>query len=406
MLASSYPRSKEDSASIFLRHLAENLSERGIKVHALVPADEEGGTSMEGNISVHRFKYLPAPLRQLAYDSGILPNLKRNPLLWLEVPFFIIAMTYSLLRLLWKERPDLIHAHWVLPQGLVAVIAKLFYKVPVITTAHGGDAFALRGSLMGRLKRFVLRRSDAWTSNTRATSNAFRQDFLPPKLHIIPMGVDVKHFHSGQRVSLRRKLPKNEFLILFVGRLVEKKGVDDLLSALSLLPPELRCRTTSWVVGDGECRTRLQKYAESLGISDKTRFWGHISNHLLPNFYAAADLFVVPSIETASGDTEGQGVVLLEAFAARLCVVATRIGGISEVVTEGVTGILVQPQNPQQLAAAMENLLRNGTLRTELAENAYAKVDRYYGWEKIAKELEDLYRSIIFKPEQGRPYLP
>ncbi len=395
MLASSYPRNEEDSASVFLRHLAQSLSQRGLRVSVLAPADKEGETCIEGDISVHRFQYLPASLQQLAYGSGILPNLKRNPFLWIEVPFFFVMMGYSLVRLLWKEKPDLVHAHWVLPQGLIAVLAKLLYKRPVITTAHGGDAFALKGGLMTKLKRLVLRRSNAWTSNTPSTSEAFGSNGLLPKPHIIPMGVNVKHFQSGLRPAARRELPEDELLILFVGRLVEKKGVEDLLTAFSLLPPELRHRTSLWVVGDGEYRIRLQQQADTLGISQKTRFWGRISNHLLPDFYAAGDLLVVPSIEAASGDTEGQGVVILEAFAARLCVLATRVGGINDVVDDGDTGVMVEAREPKHLAEAMVKLLYDGGRRHMLANNAFAKVNRCYDWEKIAHEFENLYRAVL-----------
>lgn len=394
MLASSYPRSEEDSASVFLRHLAESLSQRGIRVHVLAPGDKEHGTRMEDDIYVHRFQYFPRRLQKLAYGSGILPNLKQNPLLWIEVPFFVAVMGYSLLREVWKERPDLIHAHWVLPQGLIAVLAKLLYKLPVITTAHGGDAFALRAGLMRKLKRLVLRRGDAWTANTHATARAFAAEGAAQQPYIIPMGVDVEYFGKGCRSTLRSELPGEEFLVLFVGRLVEKKGVDDLLRAFSLLPPEVQAKTTLWVVGEGEAHSNLRQCAEELGIIGKVRFWGHINNYRLPDFYAAADLFVAPSIEAASGDTEGQGVVFLEAFAARLCVLATSIGGIPEVVDNGYTGILVGPRNPQQLSVAMEKLLRDRQLREKLANNAFARV-KNYSWEKIAEELEGIYRAIL-----------
>lgn len=392
MLTSSYPRGREDSAGVFLRYLAENLSQRGLEVHVLAPAYRKGGTCIEGNVHVHRFQYLPARLQKLAYGSGILPNLRHNPWLWIEVPFFLATMTYAFVRCLWREKPDLIHAHWVLPQGLVAVFAKLFYGNPVVITAHGSDAFRLKGRLTNKLKRLVLGNADAWTSNTRATSEALESDMALPKPRIIPMGVDVECFHSGERTSLRRELPENEFLILFVGRLVEEKGLRDLLSALTLLPTKLRRKASLWVLGDGPYQIELQQYAETLGMSGKVRFWGSISNHLLPDFYAAADLFVAPS-----GDSEGLGVVLLEAFAARLCVIATRVGGISEVVEDGCTGILVEPRNPQQLAITMEKLLSNERLRAEMAENAFARVKRYYDWMKIASDFEELYRGLIQK---------
>jgi len=395
MLVSSYPRSEEDSASIFLRYLADNLSQRYINIHVLAPSDSKGETHIEDNVTIHRFQYFPTFLQQLAYGSGILPNLRHRPWLWIQVPFFLVSMAYSLLHIVRKERPDLIHVHWVLPQGMLAMLAKSFFKIPIIITTHGSDAFALRGRFMQLLKRLVLSKSDAWTANTQATAVAIGDATSLPKPHIIPMGVDVDRFSRGQRASLRHELPENELLILFVGRLVESKGIHDLLKAFSLISPEMHARTTLWIVGDGEYRPRLEQDAKALGIGDKTRFWGQVSNHLLPNFYAAADLFVLPSVEAAGGDSEGQGVVLLEAFAARACVVATRVGGITEVVEDGHRGVLVESRRPEQLAAAIEKLLNNEELRLQLAENAFDQVKRHYDWRKIAQDFEELYWNSI-----------
>lgn len=400
MLASSYPRNREDTASIFLRYLAESLSKRGIRVHVLAPADQKGGACAEGNIIVHRFRYFPARWQKLAYGSGILPNLRRRPWLWAQVPLFLLAMIFSMLRAVRKERPDLIHAHWILPQGMIALLAKWLFKISVISTAHGGDAFAFRCSLPARLKTFVVRKSDAWTSNTQATAAAVGSADSIPKAHIIPMGVDVDAFARSNGVYLRRELPSDELLVLFVGRLVEKKGVGDLLRACSLLPPDLRDRTTLWIVGDGEQRPQLRQYAEDLAIGGKVRFWGQISHRLLADYYAAADLFVAPSVEAAWGDTEGQGAVLIEAFAARLCVLATQVGGIGEVVNDGLTGVLVEPRNPRQIAAAMENLLTDKELRRKLADNAFATVKERYDWQKIAQDLQELYLKVARPPDR------
>ncbi len=390
MLTSSYPRSAEDGAAIFLRHMAEKLVQRGVEVHVLVPAYREGGSNVERGIHVYRFQYLPSRLQKLAYGSGILPNLKRNPWLWIEVPFFIVMMTYSIIRLLWKERPDLIHAHWVLPQGLIAVFAKLFYKTPVVTTAHGSDVFALRGRLFDRLRGYVLKQSDAWTSNSQATADAVGEKNFLSQPHILPMGVDVKRFQSGERQKLRQGLPDDECVLLFIGRLVEQKGLANLLQALSLLPSTLRDRTSLWVIGDGQDRGRLERYAQGLGIGGKIRFWGHLNNDLLPDFYAAADLLVAPS-----GGAEGQGVVISEAFAARLCVLATRVGGIAETIEDGHTGVLVAPHNPDHLADEIEKLLNDRSRLEELAQNAFARIQRDRDWEKIAEDLEKLYRSVL-----------
>lgn len=395
MLASSYPRRRDDTASVFLRYLAENLHARSVAVYVLAPADQESGSETEKGVTVHRFRYFPGTWQRLAYGSGILPNLKCNPLLWAQVPFFLASMTYSLLRLMREIQPDILHAHWLIPQGTIAVLVKVFRKIPVITTVHGGDVFGLQGTLLGKIKRFTLRRSDAWTSNTRASSDAVGDGASVPPPQIIPMGVDINRFASGNRNRLREGLRPDENVVLFVGRLVEKKGVDDLIEAFSLLPSGIQARTRLWIVGSGEQQKMVQTLASQLGVAGEIKFWGKIANDRLPDFYAAADLFVGPSVVAESGDTEGQGVVFLEAFAAQLCVLATKTGGITEVIEDGHTGVLVEPRNAKQLASAMEKLLNKEQLRAILAANAHEKVVELYNWEKIAMDFEQLYRSLL-----------
>jgi glycosyltransferase involved in cell wall biosynthesis len=393
MLVSSYPRDTDDSASIFLRNLAESLRDRGLVVHVLAPADGKAGTTSERGVTVQRFRYFPGPWQKLAYGSGILPNLRRNPLLWTQVPFFVFSMTVSLYRCLRKVRPDVLHAHWVIPQGLVAILGKVVYRVPTVITLHGGDAFALTSPVLQTLKRFALRHSDAWTTNTRTTASAVITGQSVPQPMVIPMGVDVDHFASGKREKLRARIPKNTHLVLFVGRLVEKKGVEDLIKAFSLLSD--RTRTRLWIVGDGELKTELERMAKETGIVQQTTFWGRMPNEQLPDFYAAADLFVGPSVVATSGDAEGQGVVFLEAMAAGLCILATRSGGILDVVDDTKTGALVEPRQPKQLAERMEQLLHDDRLRRTLARNAYDKVSKHYKWDKIATSFEKLYKNIV-----------
>lgn len=394
-LTSSYPRSKEDNASVFLRYMAEALASQGITIHVVAPAEGSGATTIEGKIAVQRFQYFFRRFQKLAYGSGMIANLKRNPWLWLEVPFFIAGMLYAALRALHKDQIDVIHAHWIIPQGIVGAIARRLFKIPLVTTAHGADAFALRNPLTKLLKRVVINRSDAFTANTRATSQAIGTPNCMRATRIIPMGVNVDLFRAGSSTALRQELAETQFLILFVGRLIEKKGCHDLLLALSLLNPSLLRQTKLWIVGDGDQKTSLEKQVKKLALRENVRFWGAINNQNLPDFYAAADLFVAPSTQAASGDTEGQGVVLLEAFAAQVCAIATRIGGIEEVITNGVTGLLVQPNSPQELATAIESLLNHPKLRAQLAANAFEEVTGRYSWNRIAAQFETIYRDLV-----------
>jgi glycosyltransferase involved in cell wall biosynthesis len=394
-LTSSYPRHTHDVAAVFLRYFAESLVGQGNQVHVLAPADGKSATAIDGAITVHRFQYFPQRWQKLAYGSGIMPNLSRSPWLWLQVPFYLLAMLWTLLRLLRRERFDVLHAHWILPQGLIGVVAKTIHPIPLVTTAHGADAFALKGRLNSFIKQLVISRSDAWTANTSATSSAVGNKVSTPPARVYPMGVDIERFANGDRTALRALAAENDFLLLFVGRLVEKKGVDDLLRALALLPAVLKQRVRLWIIGDGDRRAALEKTAVDLAVDKQVRFWGMVRNQDLPNFYAAADLFVAPSTVARSGDSEGQGVVFLEAFAARLCVLATRSGGIDAVVHDRHTGILVRPNQPQEIAAAIEQLMCNAALRTTLAANAYDEVKERYDWHHIAGEFDKLYREFI-----------
>lgn len=393
-LASSYPRDLADAASVFLRDLADHLDQRSVKIHVLAPADGKGGTRVEGQVTVHRFRYLPSARQKLAYGSGILPNLKRSPRLWLHVPFFVIAMTVKMFRLLAAERIDLIHAHWLLPQGLVGLIGARLSGAPLVVSTHGSDAFALRGRFLDRLKRWIIRLSDRWTANTAATAAAAAGEIKLPEPRIIPMGVDVAFFSRGDRTALRRAIPDQEYVVLFVGRLIENKGCGDLIEAVSLLPDEARSCTKLWIVGDGDERAQLERAARDFGVDGCTKFFGAVEHQRLRDFYAVADLVVVPSKPGSSGEAEGQNVVVLEAFAARACVIATRLGGIPSMVRDRVTGVLVESGNPRALAEVIESLLNDPDLRRFLSANAFADVAQY-DWLCIASKFCDLYQDAV-----------
>jgi len=392
MLTSSYPRSRQDTAAVFLRYLAVNLRRRGAIVHVIAPADQLAGAQTEDGVTVHRFAYFPKNWRKLAYGSGILPNLGRNPFLWCQVPFFVASMFAHALRAVRNFGPDVVHAHWVIPQGLVAVLIKFVFRIPVVITAHGSDAHALKGNGIATIKRFCLRHSDVWTSNTRRTSEVLNLGGGLPRPWIIPMGVDVQLFETGDGSMLRSNLGAEELIILFVGRLVRVKGVDDLIQAFALLPEDLRSRSQLWIVGAGEEESSLHTLTHRLGISERVRFWGSVPNGDLPNYYASADLFVGPSIVTREGQEEGQGVVFLEAFAARLCVLTTRTGGIEDVIEDGRTGVLVDPGDPGLLAVTIEQLLSDERRRQVLADNAYREAITGYSWRTISDSFLAAYQ--------------
>ncbi len=387
-LVSSYPRWPGDSASIFLHHLAKALEKEGIEIHIVLP-DHLKIDHTGSSITLHPFRYfIPRKSQELAYGSGILPNLRSKPRLYTQIPPFLAGMWIKTQYLCRALEPDLIHAHWILPQGTIATLAGKMYNIPVLVTAHGGDAFAFQNGWLQRLKQWTLLNADAWTTNARATAKATGSTISP---EVIPMGVNFDQFSKAAPGSLL-DAKNNDRIVLFVGRLVEKKGVSDLISAFSKLSSLSRLQL--WIVGEGEQRRKLENLTTSLGIEKRVHFWGRIPNVSLPSYYAAADLFVAPSVVDPMGDTEGQGVVFLEAMASGTAVIATHVGGIGEVIENRINGLLVSPNNPDELYRSMEQLLSDDTLRSQLARQGQETAKAYH-WTTIAQRFFTLYKRLI-----------
>lgn len=394
-MATSYPRFHGDASSVFLRYLAQSMVSEGHSVHVLAPGDPQvDGSLVDKGVTVHRFGYFPAKRNRMTYGSGILPNLRASPWLYLQVPFFLVAFILSLFSLVRRERPDVIHAHWIIPTGLIAVLVGYLLKIPVITTAHGGDAFSLRSPILQRLKTFTLKNSTAWTANTQSTATAAKDGNDIPDPIIIPMGVDVELFKSGRRATYRLGLGKHDQVLLFVGRLVEKKGCDILVKAFHQLVDRHQGRVVLWIVGDGDSRRLIEALVRMLGLSSKVRFFGAIPNERLPDIYAGADLFVLPSVEDSKGDTEGQGVVLLEAMASGVTIIASRVGGVEDVIEDGVTGWVVAPSDPVVLSEKIGVCLLLEELNTTVAEHARSRVI-FYDWLVISRDFLRLFTQKL-----------
>lgn len=392
-LTSSYPRSKDDSVSVFLRYLAEALVNQKINLQILSPDHPEVvAIKQSGDIICHHFRYFwPRKLQILAYGSGVLPNLRAAPWLLFQVPFFILSMFISAAWIMVVRRPSLLHAHWIFPQGTVAVLLGKLFRTPVLVTAHGGDAFALRGSVLGAIKHWTIKHCAAWTSNTNATADAVGQDL--PKPHIIPMGIDYEKFAAGNAQAFLKPNDQQKTILLFVGRLVEKKGVADLIVAVAGLPKDLLDKTELWIIGDGTERDHLKTLVRDHKIEEKVVFHGRLPNATLPDYYAAADIFIAPSIVDTNGDTEGQGVILLEAMASKTPVISTNTGGITEVIEHRKTGLLVNAKAPEEIKQAIELLVADKELRVSL-RTAGQRVAESYDWEKRAVKFVNLYMVV------------
>lgn len=259
-----------------------------------------------------------------------------------------------------RHRFIAIFAGRALPEGLVASgIARLLGR-PVLVYAHGEE---LTGWGRGRkfaLMRFVLRHSDAVLANSDFTRDTLAGllGVDPGRISVVYPTVDADRFRpgiSGDGERARIGLKPGEHLILSVGRLQRRKGFDSVIRALPLLRQQ-GIDAHYAVIGIGEDRQYLQQMAAELGVTDRVHLLGHVSYEDLPRWYAACDLFAMPNRDI-EGDTEGFGIVFLEAASSGKPAVAGAAGGTGSAVVDGVTGLRVDGEKLESITAALARLL-------------------------------------------------
>jgi glycosyltransferase involved in cell wall biosynthesis len=378
-LTSTFPRWQGDTCPMFVADLCRGLA-REMDVTVLAPGSHGARSSEQRDgYTVRRFRYAwPSRLQRLA-DGAILPNIKRNPLLLAQAPPFVLAQFFAAYRLMRRERFDAIHAHWAVPQGVIASILKRRFGVPVVTTTHGGDIYALNGGPARRAKTWALRSSDHVT----AVSSALKAEVVAlgideRQVDVLPMGVDTTRF-TPQAFSpaLRARLNPLGPVLLFVGRLVEKKGARYAIEGMPKIVaahPDARLI----IVGDGPLRSELEALARHLDVAGSVTFAGAVANGDLPAYYASADVFIGPSIVEASGDTESFGVVFAEAMASGCPVIATDVGGIADVTGNGAHARLVPQRNADAIAAAACELLGDRALHASLRDRGIEEMRRSF----------------------------
>ncbi|MBW2301676.1 MAG: glycosyltransferase family 4 protein [Deltaproteobacteria bacterium] len=405
MLTTSFPRFSGDTAGIFIYRLSSSLLERGIEIQVLSPQDNSCKHSEQwGNMAIRRFPYFyPSALQKLCYGAGILSNIKKSPILVFQVPGLLLAEGIFASLVLRKKKADVLHAHWSVPQGMVGALCKRLLGMKLVVSVHGSDVFWLNHTLLGKINRWIIDYADACTVNSKATQDLVRKISNRDDIEIIPMGVDVDLFENVKRNKRRTKrLPRERKTVLFVGRLIEVKGVEYLIRAVPkilAIHPDLELL----IIGSGPEKSRLVKLAEILNVQDSVVFKKEIPQEELPDYYCVADVVVLPSIHTRKGETEGLGVVLLEAMACGVPVVGSNVGGIPDIIKHGETGLLAAEKDPEDLADKILKLVDDKRLRKRVIENGLKLVRENFSWDVIAEKFLQVYREVM---QNGKRSLP
>lgn len=390
VLASTYPRWNGDPEPGFVHELAKRLLD-AFEVTVLTPhAPGAARTENLDGVRVRRYRYAPTALETLVHDGGIVTNLRRQPWKWLLVPGFLWSMLWSAWRTLRRERPDVIHAHWLLPQGLiVAGLGVLSSRMPpFVVTSHGADLFALRAGPLQALKRFVARRAAALT----VVSNAMRDELArmgvdPAKVRVEPMGVDLQG-----RFSIDPAVTRSRDEILFVGRLVEKKGLRYLIDAMpAILHIHPQAQLT--IAGFGPEAEARREQTRQLGLADRVTYLGAVAQGDLPALYRRAAVFVAPFVRTPDGDQEGLGLVLVEAAGCGCPIIAGNVSAVRDVLRDDSVGTRVAPGDVAGLADAVCAVL--ATPVTDAAIAARLRAVQYFDWQQRAAAYAELLDAQV-----------
>lgn len=296
---------------------------------------------------------------------------------------------------------DVVHAH--LPPPLSAHYAADVAKqrgLPLVITYHCDvEIPSVAGSLLEAVYRRSLGestlRSAAKVIVTTKTYAATSRAIWRHNPVVIPNAVDVHRFHpdlDGREVRARLKLHPDRPVVLLVGRIVPHKGVEHFIEAARSLPG-----VELLVAGEGSSLESMEHLARSLGVQDRIRFLGRVSQENLPKLYAACDVFVLPSVSRL----EAFGIVALEAMASAKPVVVADIPGVREVIDDGRDGLLADPVNPQDLAAKIERLLADPALRAEMGKRGREKVLASFTQERVADQVLEVYRSVLDARPKG-----
>ena len=379
-LTHAFPRWSGDAAGSFILRLARALRQAGIDVSVVAPhtADLASRDTIDG-IPVARFRYAPPSLETLAYTGTMAEQVRGSWSARLALGSMLGAGLWRVLREQRRVAPQLVHAHWWFPAGVVAAATSRLSNIPFVTTMHGSDVRLARSTTgAATALGWVMRASRATTTVSSWLAEAAHT--LTPRLPspvVSPMPAATELFTpDGTRERHR---------LLFVGRLNAQKGIELLLRALGAMrtPAQLA------IVGDGPEREPLRALAASLGVADRVTWHGALPQTALPGLYRRASVLVVPSRD------EGLGLVAVEAQLCETPVIAFDSGGLRDVVQHGVTGVLVNVFTADALARAADELLSMPDFAQTIGAAGRRAALAVFSPDAVARKYAAIYRAAL-----------
>lgn len=397
MVASSYPRFEGDSVGSFMEPIAQGIAARGHEVHLVAPWHPKWNRpKVDRGVHFHLFHYAPvAGLNTFGYAEGMRADVRLRASAIAVAPLAMLSGWFKALRVAQKKRATIMHAHWVIPGGVIGAAAA--GSIPLVISLHGSDVFVAERHAAARLSARAAFGRARWVSacseDLRSRAVVIGADAA--RSSVIPYGVDSSRFKPDPDLRRRGReklgFGDNVPLIVAIGRLVRKKGFEYLIDAAATLKaqhPSLRIA----IAGEGDLDAELRARARAAGVAEAVQFLGVVPHHDVPMLLAAADVVAAPSVHDEAGNVDGLPNTVMEMMASGTPLAATRAGGIGAVATDGETARLVPERDAHALAEAISELLRDPSRSSVIATHARDLVRRQHSWERVAEDFEAVYQ--------------
>ena len=407
VIGSVYPRFHEDAEVPWLRTSIAHLKKAGLDIQVLAPAYKGLKSHEIDGVKVNRFRYAPASWEFLTHEEGAPSKMANKPWLQLLAIPYIISGFFKCIKICRKFKPDIIHAHWPFPHAYIALGAAKLFKIPLVLNFHGAELLLIRKKKWVKpLLKFAIGQAQAVFANSSFTASKIKA-LRNVDVEWSPYGTTLEFGNRNSEFGMEPHPINNKFKILFVGRHIERKGIRYLIEAAKYLPREsFEIR----IVGVGDLTEQLKEQAANViarNASDEAIqggsaalpadiiFTGKLSPEALANEYKTANVFTLPAIVDSKGDTEGLGVVLIEAMELGLPIVASNVGGIPDVVIDGETGILVPEKDPEALASAYKRLAAEPELVKHLLVGSQKRIHECFTWDGIIQRQIEVYNKVL-----------
>lgn len=389
IVTSTYARSQEDPQVPWMREQVARLKAQGLEVEVFAPTFEGLPSHQIDGVQVNRFRYGLKSKENITHDEGA-PNKSKSPLFKLMVLCYLFCGTLAVFWWCFRKKVTVLHIHWPFPHGIWSLLPQRLLGIKVLAMSHGAElALARKSDGIRRVLAWLINQADSSCVNSSHTANEVRAVSGRESV-ITPYGATV------QAKEKEATTPNEVPTLLFCGRLIQRKGIDVLLRALPAVLAEKKVRLV--ITGEGDRKAEWQALAANLGLEESVRFAGFVSDEELAELYQTSDLYVHPAIFDDKGDTEGLGVVLIEALAHKLPVVASGVGGIVDVIQDEVTGLLVPEKDEAALSTAILRVLNDDELAQSLGEGGLQHVANFFDWDRITQQMLSLYEELSTGP--------